>query len=343
VIDKFGAVYVQSIRDIACVAAQKVKWTQRLAPPGTPMESPFPYPAGATPTVAADGSIVAVSDLGVFKLSPTGDLLSYYQPPGPCTPVGDPAFPLCGYGFGTSPAIGADGTIYVARPGIELLALTPTSTVKWSLKGASVPSTAVAIDADGVLYGGTSSGHVVAISPDGKPLFDTKVSTLAVTDVLVSGSTITAIAASVVSGFVPMGPGAVAGLSKQGELLYSRQMPLVGVAAMPFDAVQTLPPPMTTWGDGFVVALSPGALPPSVVLGNAAGLVASELIVGGPNLVGPLVDAGGAVYWGESDGIHRSEVSGSLGTSDTLPGPPAFDAAGRLVFAAGSVIHFIAP
>jgi len=68
-----------------------------------------------------------------------------------------------------SPAIGADGTIYIGSGYGVLQAIGANGSEKWELKigGGSMPSSA--IGADGTIYTGDGSSRLYAIEPDGSP------------------------------------------------------------------------------------------------------------------------------------------------------------------------------
>ena len=66
----------------------------------------------------------------------------------------------------SSPAIGADGTIYVGSLDGELYAINADGTFKWSYTAVWMDS-APAIGADGTIYVGTLDGELLAINADG--------------------------------------------------------------------------------------------------------------------------------------------------------------------------------
>jgi len=72
-----------------------------------------------------------------------------------------------GYAIFSSPAVGADGTIYVGTQGGSLYAINPNGTFKWSYPaGANYSSPA--IGSDGTIYVGSYSDYnLYAINPDG--------------------------------------------------------------------------------------------------------------------------------------------------------------------------------
>ena len=68
----------------------------------------------------------------------------------------------------SSPAIGADGSIYVGSYDDKVYALTPSGVFKWSyLTGSSVQQSSPAIGADGSIYVGSDDGNVYALTSSG--------------------------------------------------------------------------------------------------------------------------------------------------------------------------------
>jgi outer membrane protein assembly factor BamB len=73
-----------------------------------------------------------------------------------------------GYYIFSSPAIGADGTIYVGSLDNNLYAINPNGTLKWSYKtGGSIILSSPAIGADGTIYVGSLDNNLYAINPNG--------------------------------------------------------------------------------------------------------------------------------------------------------------------------------
>ncbi len=106
--------------------------------------------AGASYLIEVDG--VASDDVGEFTLTIDD---SQWQ-----TATGDSV--TC------SPAVGADGTVYVGSNDDSLYAYGPGGTVKWSHTGQSIFDTsAAAIGPDGTIYAGNYDGSVYALNPDG--------------------------------------------------------------------------------------------------------------------------------------------------------------------------------
>lgn len=72
---------------------------------------------------------------------------------------------------GSSPAIGADGTIYVGSQFDKFYAINPDGTLKWSFQTDKGTSLSPAIGSDGTNYicseGGPNDSHLYAINPDG--------------------------------------------------------------------------------------------------------------------------------------------------------------------------------
>ena len=71
----------------------------------------------------------------------------------------------------SSPAIDADGTIYVGSHDKKLYAIYPNGTEKWSYTTGGRVKSSPAIDADGTIYAGSKDGHVYAINPNGTLLW----------------------------------------------------------------------------------------------------------------------------------------------------------------------------
>jgi outer membrane protein assembly factor BamB len=78
-------------------------------------------------------------------------------------------FPAAYVALYSSPAIGADGTIYVGGDfeSTDLYAVNPNGTQKWAfITGGGVDSSP-AIAADGTIYAGSNDGNLYAVNPDG--------------------------------------------------------------------------------------------------------------------------------------------------------------------------------
>ena len=75
--------------------------------------------------------------------------------------------PILQNGIVSSPAIAADGTVYVGSDDYKLYAINPNGTLKWSYTtgGAIVSSPTIA--ADGTIYVGSWDSKLYAINPNG--------------------------------------------------------------------------------------------------------------------------------------------------------------------------------
>ncbi|MCL5283436.1 MAG: PQQ-binding-like beta-propeller repeat protein, partial [Armatimonadetes bacterium] len=62
----------------------------------------------------------------------------------------------------SSPAIGADGTVYVGSEGYNLYAIKPDGTLKWKYQTGGIGSSP-AIGADGTVYVGSADHNLYAI------------------------------------------------------------------------------------------------------------------------------------------------------------------------------------
>jgi outer membrane protein assembly factor BamB len=74
-------------------------------------------------------------------------------------------------GFSGSPAISADGTIYVAGLDTTLIALNPDGTTRWQASLPEIPLGPLALGPDGIVYVTDSKGGLSAFSPDGNLLW----------------------------------------------------------------------------------------------------------------------------------------------------------------------------
>jgi outer membrane protein assembly factor BamB len=89
------------------------------------------------------------------------------------SPYSGPEVPELKWSFTTggyvdsSPAIGADGTIYVGATGPNFYAINPDGSQKWKFTPGACVYSSPAIGADGTIYVGSSDGNLYAINPDG--------------------------------------------------------------------------------------------------------------------------------------------------------------------------------
>jgi outer membrane protein assembly factor BamB len=68
----------------------------------------------------------------------------------------------------TSPAVGADGTIYIGSHNRHLYALNPDGKEKWEFSTRGIVDTSPAIGANGTVYIGDEEGRIYAINPNGR-------------------------------------------------------------------------------------------------------------------------------------------------------------------------------
>ena len=67
----------------------------------------------------------------------------------------------------SSPAIGADGTIYIGCDDYKLYAITPAGSVDWTYETGGNAETSPAIGHDGTIYFGSYDAYFYAVNPDG--------------------------------------------------------------------------------------------------------------------------------------------------------------------------------
>ena len=142
-----GTIYVGSLDKhlYAFHPDGSLKWKANL---GQPISCSSPAVNGNTIYVGTAGnSLVAVQDQ-----SDTGTVQWLYQ-------TGGKVF--------SSPAIGADGTIYVGSDDNYLHAVTADGTLLWKYYTGGDVRSSPAVDAAGTIYVGSKDGYLYAINPDG--------------------------------------------------------------------------------------------------------------------------------------------------------------------------------
>ena len=72
------------------------------------------------------------------------------------------------YDVDSSPAIAADGTVYVGSQDYKLYAITPAGQVKWTVTTGAQVFSSPAIAADGTVYVGSNDGKLYAITAAGQ-------------------------------------------------------------------------------------------------------------------------------------------------------------------------------
>jgi len=72
-----------------------------------------------------------------------------------------------GGGISSSPALGADGTVYVGSLDKKLYAVNPDGTQRWNFTTGDKISSSPALGADGTVYVGSNDGKLYAVNPDG--------------------------------------------------------------------------------------------------------------------------------------------------------------------------------
>ena len=84
-----------------------------------------------------------------------------------CTPDGQGHWSPIGAGSLSSPAIGADGTVYMGSENNQVYAFSPNLTLKWTYHTGDVVRSTPAIGADGAIYVGSDDHKLYALNPNG--------------------------------------------------------------------------------------------------------------------------------------------------------------------------------
>ncbi len=66
-----------------------------------------------------------------------------------------------------SPAIGADGTIYIGGRDTYLYSINPNGSLKWKFKTGNIVHSSPAIGPDGTIYFGSLDKYIYALNPNG--------------------------------------------------------------------------------------------------------------------------------------------------------------------------------
>ena len=111
----------------------------------------------SAPAVAADGTVHVASGDTVYTLDAQGQVRWQYR---------------LGGRIHTSPAVGADGTLYIGASTGTFLALDTNGNVRWQTMLGAGLRTAPALNADGVIHIGTGDGRLVALDSSGQPLWE---------------------------------------------------------------------------------------------------------------------------------------------------------------------------
>jgi hypothetical protein len=77
-----------------------------------------------------------------------------------------------GYLVNSSPAVGADGSVYVGSNDHKLYAVKPDGTQKWAFTTGNVVTSSPALSADGTVYVGSWDGKLYAVYSDSPGLMN---------------------------------------------------------------------------------------------------------------------------------------------------------------------------
>jgi outer membrane protein assembly factor BamB len=138
-------------------------------PDGTLKWKYHTYGVMGAPTIGSDGTIYVGGHWGMlYAFNPNGTVKwtfdIYFSDTGNIKTEGN----LWDRTIYSSPAVGADGTIYIATyNGDGLYAINPDGTLKWKYRISNVMYSTPAIGSDGTIYLGDISFTFYAINPDG--------------------------------------------------------------------------------------------------------------------------------------------------------------------------------
>jgi outer membrane protein assembly factor BamB len=132
-------------------------------------EFPTTRPIVSVAAIGKSGNIYVAASDKVYGLTPEGTKLWHY-----------PTTNGFANAWQSSPALGADETIYIGSYDGQLHAINPNGTPKWAVgsrRGGAAVRTAPAVGADGTIYFCSDDGSITAINPDGtqKWMFPTRV------------------------------------------------------------------------------------------------------------------------------------------------------------------------
>lgn len=119
----------------------------------------------SSPAVARDGTIYVGTGFKSWTSSGTQGVMGYlyaFHADG----SSKWRFPTPGQVM-SSPAIGADGTVYVGCSDYRIYALSPEGVKKWEFAAGWPISSALAIAGDGTIYAGSGDNHLYAMDPAG--------------------------------------------------------------------------------------------------------------------------------------------------------------------------------
>jgi outer membrane protein assembly factor BamB len=115
----------------------------------------------SSPTIGGNGAIYVLINRsggngGLYSFNPDGSLNCFFN--------------MVGSGWFTpasTPAIGADGTIYLGSNSNKFYAINPNCTLKWSFMTGDDIVSSPAIGANGIIYFGSKDDNLYALNPDG--------------------------------------------------------------------------------------------------------------------------------------------------------------------------------
>ncbi len=218
----------------------------------------------------------------------------------------------------SSPAIGADGTIYVG--GTYLYAINPDGTIKWIFKTEGPVQSSPAIGADGTIYVGSEDGYFYAINPDGNLKWKLGI-----------GGQVASSPAIGADGTIYVGGTYLYAINPDGKLkwVFKTEGPVVSSPAIGTDGV-----------------IYVGSFDENFYAINPDGTLKSAGWIGGKVGSSPAIGADGTIYMGSEDcnlyAIRDSKVRWGFDTGSQVISSPAIGYDGT-IYIGGKGLYAINP
>jgi outer membrane protein assembly factor BamB len=241
-------------------------------------------------TIGQDGTLYILANNIVYAITSEGDIKWSFQ-----MGFGDTQIPA-------SPAIGADGTIYVngGDPGYSnfaLVAINPDGTEKWRFKNYNTLYGSPAIGSDGTIYISGRNRRVYAVNPDGTLKWESA----DFGEIIWTGTLID----NKGNLYIGVASGMVISLDSTGSRRWFA--PIIGATNIQSQLA------ISPNGDSIYIASGGESGKRFHAIDTATGKKKWDADVGANPLSSPIVDANGTIYFGSRDAnIYAFNPDGSL-------------------------------